>query len=183
MLHATELYTSRGWDGKSYVICVLSQFFKREARSIESDITKLSGVGRTHISPVFSVETACKSGRETLLTFSVTPIVTCKPPSGLPQWLSGKESACSAGAAGDAGSIPGSGRSLEEGMATHSSILVWEIPQTEEPGGLQPRWSQRVGHDWAPSLHFTYFILACSQDWEVIILKHMFSIRRAKIGP
>ena len=37
----------------------------------------------------------------------------------------------------DAGSIPGSGRSLEKDMATHSSILAWEIPQTEEPGGLQ----------------------------------------------
>ena len=34
-------------------------------------------------------------------------------------------------------SIPGSGRSLEKGMATHSSILAWEIPWTEEPGGLQ----------------------------------------------
>ena len=38
---------------------------------------------------------------------------------------------------------------LEEEMATHSSILVWEIPWTEEPGGLQPMGSQRVGHDLA----------------------------------
>ena len=36
---------------------------------------------------------------------------------------------------------------LEEGMATHSSILAWRIPWTEEPGGLQPMGSQRVGHD------------------------------------
>ena len=36
---------------------------------------------------------------------------------------------------------------LEEGMATHSSILAWRIPQTEEPGGLQSMGSQRVGHD------------------------------------
>ena len=36
---------------------------------------------------------------------------------------------------------------LEKGMATHSSILTWEIPWTEEPGGLQPTGSQRVGHD------------------------------------
>ena len=35
---------------------------------------------------------------------------------------------------------------LEEGMATHSSILVWRIPQTEEPGGLQSMQSQRGGH-------------------------------------
>ena len=35
---------------------------------------------------------------------------------------------------------------LEEGMATHSSILVWRIPWTGEPGGLQYVGSQRVGH-------------------------------------
>ena len=37
---------------------------------------------------------------------------------------------------------------LEKEMATHSSILAWEIPWTEEPGGLQSMGSQRVGHDW-----------------------------------
>ena len=37
---------------------------------------------------------------------------------------------------------------LEEGMATHSNILAWRIPWTEEPGGLQPVSSQRVGHHW-----------------------------------
>ena len=37
--------------------------------------------------------------------------------------------------------------SLEKGMATHSSILAWRIPWTEELGGLQPMGSQRVGHD------------------------------------
>ena len=57
---------------------------------------------------------------------------------GLPWWLSSKQSACNAGAAGDTGSIHWSGRSpLENGMATHSSILVWRIPWAEEPGGLQ----------------------------------------------
>ena len=35
---------------------------------------------------------------------------------------------------------------LEEGMATHSRILAWKIPWTEEPGGLQSKKSQRVGH-------------------------------------
>ena len=48
---------------------------------------------------------------------------------------------------GELGSIPGSGRPLEEGMAAHSSILAWRIPQTEEPEGLQSRGKQRVGHD------------------------------------
>ena len=36
---------------------------------------------------------------------------------------------------------------LEEGMATHSSILTWGIPWTEQPGGLQTMGSQRVRHD------------------------------------
>ena len=36
---------------------------------------------------------------------------------------------------------------LEEAMATHSSILAWKVPWTEEPGGLQSMGSQRVGHD------------------------------------
>ena len=38
---------------------------------------------------------------------------------------------------------------LEEKMATHSSILAWEIPRAEEPGGLQFMPSQTVGHDWS----------------------------------
>ena len=37
---------------------------------------------------------------------------------------------------------------LEEGMTTHSSILAWRIPWTEESGGLQSRGSQRAGRDW-----------------------------------
>ena len=37
---------------------------------------------------------------------------------------------------------------LEKGTATHSSILVWRIPWTEEPGRLQSMRLQRVGHDW-----------------------------------
>ena len=36
---------------------------------------------------------------------------------------------------------------LEEGMATHSSVLAWRIPGTEEPGGLQSMGSQRVGYN------------------------------------
>ena len=44
---------------------------------------------------------------------------------------------------------------LEKKMATHSSILAWKIPWTEEPGRLESMGSQRVGHDWATSLHFT----------------------------
>ena len=52
-----------------------------------------------------------------------------------------------AGVAGDMGSIPGWGRSVEEGMATHSSFLAWRSPWTEEPGWLQSIGLQGVGHD------------------------------------
>ena len=46
---------------------------------------------------------------------------------------------------------------LEKGMATHSSILAWEIPWTEEPGGLQSIGLQRVIQDWGTKQqHFTY---------------------------
>ena len=43
--------------------------------------------------------------------------------------------------------IPGSGRSLEKEMTTHSSLLAWESPWTEEPGRLQSMGLQGVGHD------------------------------------
>ena len=49
----------------------------------------------------------------------------------------GKNSPANAGDGRDTGSIPGWGDPLEEGMATHSIILAWRIPWTEEPGGLQ----------------------------------------------
>ena len=49
--------------------------------------------------------------------------------------------------AGDSGSIPGSGDTLEKEMAIRSSTIVWKIPWTEEPGRIQFMRSQRVGHD------------------------------------
>ena len=42
---------------------------------------------------------------------------------------------------------------LEKGMETHSSILAWRIPWTEEPGGQQSMGSQRVGHDRVTKTH------------------------------
>ena len=63
---------------------------------------------------------------------------------GFPGGSDGKESACNAG---DPGSILGSGRAPGEGMTTHSSVVAWRIPRTEEPGGLQSMGSQRVRHD------------------------------------
>ena len=44
---------------------------------------------------------------------------------------------------------PGRGDPLEEGMATHSSILAWRIPWTDESGRKQPPGLHRVGHDWS----------------------------------
>ena len=52
---------------------------------------------------------------------------------GLPHSSVGNKSACNAG---DLGSLPGSGGSLEKEMTNHSSVLAWEILWTEEPGRL-----------------------------------------------
>ena len=47
---------------------------------------------------------------------------------------------------------------LQKEMAAHSSILAWRIPWMEEPGGIQSTGSQRVGHNWATSLHFQMWL-------------------------
>ena len=46
------------------------------------------------------------------------------------------------------------GGALEEKMATHSSILAWKVPQTEDPGGLQSMGLQRVRHDLVTELAY-----------------------------
>ena len=56
-----------------------------------------------------------------------------------------KESPCNVG---DLGSIPELEDSLEKEMATHSYILAWRIPRTEEPGWLRSMGSERIGHNW-----------------------------------
>ena len=66
----------------------------------------------------------------------------------LPRWHVGKEPACQCRRHRKLGFNPwGVEDPLEKGMVTHSSIPAWEIPWTEEPGGLQSIGSQRVGHD------------------------------------
>ena len=57
---------------------------------------------------------------------------------------------------------------LEKEMATHSSILAWQIPWTEEHGGLQSTGLQRVGHDQRLHFHFCRWItlLPCELYWE-----------------
>ena len=61
-------------------------------------------------------------------------------------------------------------------MATHSSTLAWRIPWTEEPGRLQSMGSQRVGHDWVTSLHFTLSLLG-------ILWKFVFSWVYLSLSP
>ena len=53
---------------------------------------------------------------------------------------------------------------LEKGMATHSSILAWRIPWTEEPGRLQSMGVQRVRHDWATSLTHSHGVYKNGTD-------------------
>ena len=63
---------------------------------------------------------------------------------GFPGGSDGTECACNAG---DPVQSLGQGDPLEKEMATHSSILAWRSPRTEEPGGPQSMGLQRVGHD------------------------------------
>ena len=75
--------------------------------------------------------------------------------TGLPWWPSGKESAwiLYSGAIGSMGLISGLKDPLEKGMATHSSVLAWRIPWTEEPGELQSIGSKRVRPNWRDFAH------------------------------
>ena len=57
---------------------------------------------------------------------------------------------------------------LEKAMATHSSILVWRIPQAEEHGGLQSMGSQRVRHNWA-TYHFTPQTMYIVDPWTMLV--------------
>ena len=66
------------------------------------------------------------------------------PSKGFPGSSDSKVSGCNSG---DLGSIAGWENPLEKEMATHSSTLAWKIPWIEEPGGLQSKGLQRVGHD------------------------------------
>ena len=88
-------------------------------------------------------QTGSKSGKEYVKTVYYHPAyltyvwnTSCE---GFPHSSVHKESACNAG---ELGSIPRLGRSPEEEMAIHSSILAWKIPWTEEPGRLQSMGSQ-----------------------------------------
>ena len=75
-------------------------------------------------------------------------------PAEFPGGSAGKESSCNAG---DLVWSLGQEDPLKKEVTTHSSILAWRIPWTEEPGGLQSMGSQRVRHDWATNT-FTHSI-------------------------
>ena len=86
---------------------------------------------------------------------------------GFPGGSDGKESACNAG---NLGSIPELGKSPGEGVATHSSILAWRVPWTEEPYGLQSMGSQRVGHDLATNTHTMVEIRCLGKLFDAAVL-------------
>ena len=71
-----------------------------------------------------------------MMWYSLKQILTICTELGFPGDAAVKNLPANAGDTGEAGLIPGPGRSHEEDMATHSSILAWKIPWTEEPGGL-----------------------------------------------
>ena len=81
------------------------------------------------------------------MIYSVPGAVMCPLQASIlsfPCSSDGKESACNAG---DPGSIAGWEDPVEMGMTTHSSILAWRSPRTEEPGGLQSMGLPGVRHD------------------------------------
>ena len=91
---------------------------------------------------------------------------------GLPRWLSGQRIFLQRRTLRQMRVwSPGREDPLEEGMATHSSILAREIPWTEEPGGLQSRGSQRIRHDWSG-----WACLLKGGNWELLLLHNLAMI-------
>ena len=90
----------------------------------------------------------------------------------LPWWLMGEESACNAGDPRRVQSL-GQEDHLEEGTATHSSVLAWKIPWTEELGGLRPIGWQKL----------STYIHMCSQECFLLGLwKSHFLVPRAELS-
>ena len=85
----------------------------------------------------------------------------------LPWWFSGKESACQC----RRWQVPhlGQENTLEKGMATHSNILAWKIPWTEEPGGLQSKQWQRVGLDSTTKHRAQHYFTCFFKKFEILI--------------
>ena len=69
---------------------------------------------------------------------------------------------------------------LENGTATHSSILAWRIPWTEEPGKLQSMGSQRVRHDWGTNIFHPKSVCVCV--WFATLLLSGLILKRVMIS-
>ena len=94
---------------------------------------------------------------------------------GFPGGSSGKEPACQCRRSERCGFDPwGQEDPLEKGMATHSSVLAWGIPWTEEPGRLQSTGLQRAGYDWSDLAckHMQYYVCVCVYVWYHIFFIH-----------
>ena len=89
-----------------------------------------------------------------------------------------KDSKATACNAGDPGLILGWEDLQQKEMATHSSTIVWKIPWTVEPGGLQSKGSQRVRHDWATSLSFFFKDKVCSSTTDLLKASSCRTLRR-----
>ena len=71
---------------------------------------------------------------------------------------------------------------LEKGMATHSSILAWEIPWTEEPGGLYSLWGhKRVGHDSTTVICICVFV--CVYVYVCVYSSYKFAPHLYRVSP
>ena len=72
---------------------------------------------------------------------------------------------------------------LQEGMATHSSILAWRIPWTEEPGELQSMGSQRIRHNWATKQSIAQLTQGKENTWlhpPLAFLSHLSGVRKGE---
>ena len=87
------------------------------------------------------------------ISFLLTWLNTLEPNCWLVRWLSDKESTCQCRMLRRWVRSLGWEDPLEKEMTTHSSILAWKSPWTEEPNGLQSRGSQRVRHDLVTEYH------------------------------
>ena len=116
-------------------------FFTAELEEASSFPSKKSGGRR--------LETVTR--QVTRRTLILLPILL----RGFAAGASGKECACQCRRYKRQGLSPCWEDPLEEGTASHSSILAWRMPWTEKPGGLQSRGSQGVGHDGSNLVQYT----------------------------
>ena len=70
---------------------------------------------------------------------------------------------------------------LEKSMASHSTILAWRIPWTEEPGGLQSIGLQRAGHNWRDLARVTSKALAGVKVWVALMEGHDLQANRRQV--